>query len=97
MFEGCKNLVAAPSISIFTNSENRGLKAMFYNCNKLKYCQDIVISTIKTEQCSEMFKNCTELLYPPSISTNKVEANGCAFMFNTCRDLTYIHHFQQLI
>ena len=78
MFEGCKNLISAPSTN--TTKGTRGF-GMFKNCKSLKTVPAFNFSNMRVT--SEMFCNCIDLEAIPPLDLRKV----CLAdkMFSNCK------------
>lgn len=95
MFEGCSNLVNAPSISVASDFEYTFYR-MFYNCSllaappSLSGCSSV---TASSGTFAYMFYNCSSITEPaelPTVSQKQMEINLFNGMYRGCSSITQI-------
>ena len=86
MFQGCRNLVSLPDLSLLETDKVTDISYMFSNCSSLSSLPDI--STWNTENVTNMssiFYGCTSLSELPDISYwNTKNVTDMSFLFYNC-------------
>ena len=88
MFQGCANLITAPSILPATTLGYGCYNQMFRGCRKLTAAPKLPCTTLVGESYWLMFSGCTSLTVAPELPATTL-TYGCYFgMFNGCTSLT---------
>lgn len=87
LFEGCKGLTSAPSLSATTLAD-KSYYGMFRNCSGLTAVPELPATTMTTSCYSNMFYGCTGLTTAPELPATTL-ADMCYYnMFYGCKGLT---------
>ena len=76
MFDGCLNMVAAPSILPATTLAEGCYQLMFYNCKSLTTAPELPATTLVQSCYYEMFHYCSSLNYIKCLATD-ISASYC--------------------
>ena len=87
MFNGCSNLISAPSVLPAETLAVSCYYYMFESCKKLVEAPEIAATTLANYCCQYMFRYCTSLVNAPNLPATTI-ANYCySKMFYGCTNL----------
>lgn len=93
MFQGCSNLVTAPSVigsSAMTWSGDYLWSDMFHDCTSLVNAPQLPALTLGAQCYWYMFEGCTSLQTAPELPAPTVNTQSYQGMFKNCSNLNYI-------
>lgn len=86
MFDGCTNLITAPSIPALSVGE-RGYEMMFRNCVSLTSTPELPALTLGQRAYNAMFKGCSNLVNPAQLPCTNLSSDVYGAMFMNCVNL----------